>query len=66
VKKWLLLLLIPVLAAAGVQVWNEAFAQPPDTVLPGIVVDLGGASPTPVAWRPLPAVPTPGYSGVNR
>jgi hypothetical protein len=55
-----------VLAAAGVQVWNEAFAQPPDIVLPGIVVDLGGPSPTPVARRPLPAVPAPGYIAVNR
>ncbi|MFE5839786.1 hypothetical protein [Arthrobacter sp. NPDC056493] len=65
-RKWLPLLFIPVLAVAGGQVWNEACAQPPATVLPGIVVDLGpGASPTPVARLPLPPVPTESVT-VNR
>ena len=65
--KWLPLLFIPVLALAGGQLWNEACAKPPATVIPGIVVNLGStASPTPVVQRPLPPVPPPGYIAVNR
>jgi len=67
VRKWLLLLFIPVLAAAGGQVCSQAFAKPPASDLPGIVVDLGpGADAAPVARRPLRPVPPSGYIAVNR
>ena len=63
-KGLLLLLFIPVLAMAGGQVWNEACAKPPATVLPGIVVDMGaGVPPAPLARRPIPPLPP---SGVHR
>jgi hypothetical protein len=66
VRKWLLLLFIPVLAVAGGYVCREAFAKPPSTVLPGVVVSGGpGASPTAVVPPPLPPVPPPGYSAVD-
>lgn len=67
VRKWLLLLFIPVLAAAGGQVCSQAFAKPPASDLPGIVVDLGpGEGTTPVARNPLPPVPPSGNIAVNR
>jgi hypothetical protein len=67
VRKWFLLLFIPVLAMAGGQVWNEACAKPPATIQPGIVVDVGSsARTTPVARRPLPPLPPSGYIAVNR
>ena len=66
VRKWLLLLFIPVLAVAGGYVCREAFAQPPATVLPGVVVSgEPSTSPTAVVRPPLPPVPPPGYSVVN-
>lgn len=66
VRRWLLLLLlIPVLAIAGGQVWNEACAKPPATILPGIVVEPSVRT-TPAAQRPLPPLPPSGYIAVNR